>query len=108
MLRYRLHIVVVILGLSVFLPVVQGHVAVSSIPREDRILPGRTAPQKGAFLVAKRNMPDSRFRQTVILLLEHGNKGTLGLIINRPTDIPLSRALPELDSITDEDRKSVV
>ena len=102
MLRYRLHIVVVILGLSVFLPVVQGHVAVSSIPREDRILPGRTAPQKGAFLVAKRNMPDSRFRQTVILLLEHGNKGTLGLIINRPTDIPLSRALPDLDSITDE------
>ncbi|MEZ5589735.1 MAG: YqgE/AlgH family protein [Gammaproteobacteria bacterium] len=41
-------------------------------------------------------MPDSRFQETVILILEHENmRGTLGLVLNRPTDITLVDVLPE-------------
>jgi putative transcriptional regulator len=55
-------------------------------------------PRQGVFLVAGRAMPDARFRKTVILLLEHDEDGTLGLIVNRATDIALAEALPDLST----------
>ena len=60
-------------------------------------LSGEVILQKGVFLVAHPDMLDPRFQQTVILLLSHGKRGTLGLIINRPTRIQLSQALPNLE-----------
>jgi putative transcriptional regulator len=48
------------------------------------------------LLVAARKMGDPRFRNTVVLLVQHGEGGSLGLIINRPTSILLSEALPDL------------
>jgi putative transcriptional regulator len=54
------------------------------------------APDKGVLLVAARKMGDPRFRNTVVLLVQHGEDGSLGLIINRPTSILLSEALPDL------------
>jgi putative AlgH/UPF0301 family transcriptional regulator len=60
-------------------------------------LSGEVILQKGMFLVAHPDMLDPRFQQTVILLLSHGKRGTLGLIINRPTRTQLSQALPDLE-----------
>ncbi|MDX1486945.1 MAG: YqgE/AlgH family protein, partial [Acidiferrobacterales bacterium] len=54
------------------------------------------APEKGIFLVAKPGMQDPRFQRTVVLLLAHSDQGTVGVIINRPTEILLSRVLPNL------------
>ena len=55
-----------------------------------------TQPAKGVLLVADRSMPDPRFQETVILILEHEDRrGTLGLVLNRPTDITLADVLPE-------------
>lgn len=54
--------------------------------------------EKGVFLVASQEMPDPLFRHSVILLLDHGKTGTMGLIINHATEIPLSRVLPDLKS----------
>ncbi len=54
------------------------------------------SPARGAFLVASQDMPDPRFQRTVILLLEHGENGALGLVINRPTEISLAEVLPDL------------
>ena len=56
-------------------------------------------PSKGMLLIARRGMPDPRFRQTVILLAAHDEGGSLGLIINRASDTKLTRLLPELDDI---------
>ena len=39
---------------------------------------------KGRLLVAAPKMPDPRFRNTVILMLEHNKDGAFGLIINQP------------------------
>lgn len=54
-------------------------------------------PSKGVFLVADPKIGDPNFKKTVILLLQHSVKGTIGLIINRPTNVPLSQILPQVD-----------
>ncbi len=51
---------------------------------------------KGIVLVSHPAMDDPNFRHTVVLIVEHGPKGSVGLVLNRPTDIPLSQALPDL------------
>ncbi len=56
----------------------------------------RVRPAKGVFLVAEARIDSGPFERSVVLLLAHGEEGTLGLIVNRPTDIPLSDALPDL------------
>ena len=39
---------------------------------------------KDLFLVSTKEMKDSRFEKTVILMLEHDEKGALGIVINKP------------------------
>ena len=52
----------------------------------------------GKLLVARRSLQDPNFTQTVILLVEHSDEeGTVGLILNRQTKIPLSRLSKELE-----------
>ena len=52
---------------------------------------------KGTFLVASPNLSDPNFRHTVVLICEHNHEqGTLGVIVNRPTDVLLSEALPQI------------
>lgn len=63
-----------------------------------RAEPRPKAPAPGVLLVAKPSIEGGPFWHSVVLLLSHGEQGTLGLIINRATEIPLSEAMPELDS----------
>jgi putative transcriptional regulator len=51
---------------------------------------------KGVLLVASPSLNDPNFRQAVVLIVEHGPEGTLGLILNHSTNILLSAALPEI------------
>jgi putative transcriptional regulator len=51
---------------------------------------------KGVLLVASPSLEDPNFRQAVVLIVEHGPEGTVGLILNRSTKVLLSEALPEL------------
>ena len=52
--------------------------------------------EKGALLVASPSLKDPNFRHSVVLIVEHGDGGTLGLVLNRSTKILLSEALPDL------------
>ena len=52
----------------------------------------------GKFLVASRGLPDPNFGETVILLIQYGNEGAVGLALNRPTKVPISKVLKDLDS----------
>jgi hypothetical protein len=47
----------------------------------------------GKLLVASRSLADPDFARTVVLLVRYDEKGALGLILNRRTDVPLSRVL---------------
>lgn len=51
---------------------------------------------KGVLLVASPSLEDPNFRQAVVLVVEHGSGGTVGLILNRPTKLLLSEALPDI------------
>lgn len=50
---------------------------------------------KGRLLVATPNLGDSNFERTVVLVLEHGTEGALGVVLNRPSDLDLAEPLPE-------------
>lgn len=45
----------------------------------------------GKILVARRDMLDPNFAETVILLVQYDEKGTVGLILNRQSKVPISR-----------------
>jgi putative transcriptional regulator len=54
-------------------------------------------PDRGMFLVARRTLDGPHFGQSVVYLVEHGEDGTLGLIVNRSIDISLSEAVPGIE-----------
>ena len=63
---------------------------------------GRDKPQKvgqGTFLVATPHLKDPNFRQTVVLICEHGSGGSLGLVINRRTDQHITGGPVQTDSL---------
>jgi putative transcriptional regulator len=47
----------------------------------------------GVFLYAAPDLPDPNFAETVVLLIEHGRDGSLGLVIDRPSEVPLTEVL---------------
>ena len=51
---------------------------------------------KGVLLVASPSLEDPNFRQAVVLVVEHGSEGTVGLILNRSTKVLLSHVLPNI------------
>jgi putative transcriptional regulator len=51
----------------------------------------------GKLLVASRDLGDPNFAKTVILLVRYGDdKGSVGLVVNKRTDVPISRVLNDL------------
>lgn len=48
----------------------------------------------GRLLLAEPMLGDPNFDRTVVLMIEHGAEGALGLVLNRPTDLPVEEALP--------------
>ena len=55
--------------------------------------------RKGVLLVASPSLNDPNFRETVVLIVEHGTEGTLGLVLNRSTKMLLSEALPDVAAL---------
>jgi putative transcriptional regulator len=47
------------------------------------------------LLVASQHMADPRFRKTVLVVTRHGHTGPIGVIVNRPQQIKLSKIFPE-------------
>jgi putative transcriptional regulator len=47
--------------------------------------------EAGKFLVASKDLGDPNFAQTVVLLVKFDEDAVVGLIVNRPTRVPLSR-----------------
>ncbi len=44
----------------------------------------------GKILIAQRDLPDPNFTRTVVLIVELNNEGTVGLILNRRSDVTLA------------------
>ena len=52
-----------------------------------------SVPLAGRLLVATPALRDPNFNRTVVLLLDHDESGTLGIVINRPTQLRVSDVL---------------
>ena len=54
----------------------------------------------GGLLVATPQLDDPNFRRSVVLVLEHDlDGGTLGVVLNRPSDISVTQVLPTWDTM---------
>jgi putative transcriptional regulator len=54
---------------------------------------------KGHLLVASPKLRDPNFYRTVVLLVQHDERGSLGLVLNRPTDVAVSAAWKQLSEL---------
>ncbi|MGB6604722.1 MAG: YqgE/AlgH family protein [Steroidobacteraceae bacterium] len=48
------------------------------------------------FLVARTELPDPNFADSVVLVMNNLGPGPVGVILNRPTKIPVSELFPDL------------
>ena len=53
----------------------------------------------GVFLVAQPSLTDPNFSRTVVLITQPPLAGPIGVIINRPTEVPLRDVLPAYENI---------
>lgn len=49
----------------------------------------------GTLLVAAPTMSDPNFRRTVVFVIDHRGEGTLGVVLNKSSDVPVHEVLPQ-------------
>jgi putative transcriptional regulator len=54
---------------------------------------GRMEPSIGSLLIAAPTMADPNFARTIVLLLDTGESGALGVVLNRPTELEVADVL---------------
>ncbi len=57
-------------------------------------LMAQTALTSGVFLVATDKIAEGIFEKSVVLVVRHDDAGTVGVMINKPSQMELSRVLP--------------
>ncbi|SDS71511.1 YqgE/AlgH family protein [Corynebacterium timonense] len=60
----------------------------------------RSEPEAGSLLVAAPGMLSDAFARTVVLVLGHSAVGTLGVVLNRRSEVAVQNVLPEWESLT--------
>ncbi|HEX6248971.1 MAG TPA: YqgE/AlgH family protein [Nocardioidaceae bacterium] len=55
---------------------------------------GETVLRAGRLLVATPRLADPNFERTVVLVLDHDENGSLGVVLNRPSPVPVGEVLP--------------
>jgi putative transcriptional regulator len=61
-----------------------------------------TTPQKGRILISEPFLNDPNFKRTIILLGEHTEEGSVGFVLNKPTEYKLNDVVedfPEFDAV---------
>ena len=62
---------------------------------------------KDFFIVATKKLKDSRFKNAVIVMLDHDNNGALGVVINKPLGtFKIGSFIKDLN-INDSDKKKI-
>jgi putative transcriptional regulator len=56
----------------------------------------------GQLLLASPTLHDPNFARTVVLIGVHSDEGAMGVVLNRPSDVSVSEAAPQLDVAVEE------
>ncbi len=56
---------------------------------------------KGKLLIASPALVDPNFARAVVLVAEHSPEGTLGLVLNRPSEASVTESVDELRGVVD-------
>lgn len=64
--------------------------------------PGNPTPAAGSLLLATPGLLDPNFADTVVLLLDVNDDGALGVVLNRPSALPVSEVLGDWGEVVDE------
>src|SRR5215471_11033906 len=62
-------------------------------------------PLTTILLVARAELPDSNFKDSVVLVMNNVGPAPIGVIVNRPTRIGVSRLFPDLERLAQVDDK---
>ncbi|MCC6194016.1 MAG: YqgE/AlgH family protein [Burkholderiales bacterium] len=62
-------------------------------------------PLNTILLVARAELPDPNFKDSVVLVMNNIGRAPAGVIINRPTRIPVARLFPEIERLAQVDDK---
>ena len=57
---------------------------------------------QGQLLIASPALLDPNFRRAVVLVTEHTDEGAAGLVLNRPSPVPVAEAVPALEPLVDD------
>lgn len=55
-------------------------------------------PGKGDLLISEPYLPDPNFERTVVYLCEHDENGTIGFVLNKPSNAIFGELMPEVAS----------
>jgi len=58
-----------------------------------------TKPLSAILIVARDNLPDSNFADSIVLVMNNLGPGPVGIIINRPMPISVSRLFPDIERL---------
>ena len=59
--------------------------------------------QRGKLLIAGADLFDPNFRRAILLIADHDGEGAVGVILNRPSDVTVEEAAPELRHLVGPD-----
>jgi putative transcriptional regulator len=62
-------------------------------------------PMTTMLLVARAELPDPNFKDSIVLVMNHLGPAPAGVILNRPTPIPVSHVFPDLEPLSRLDDK---
>jgi putative transcriptional regulator len=55
-------------------------------------------PKKGRILVSEPHLPDPNFERSIVLICEHNEEGSVGFILNKPSNSAVSELLEGINS----------
>jgi putative transcriptional regulator len=56
-------------------------------------------PKKGRLLASEPYLPDPNFERTLILLTEHNKEGSVGFVLNKPSESIIVDVMPDIKNI---------
>jgi putative transcriptional regulator len=70
---------------------------------DEPVEPPPGVPAPGRLLVATPVIDEPTFSRTVVLLLDHDEDGSLGVVLNRPTEVDVDDVLPDWEPLVTGD-----